>query len=210
MATLTFIAGPKAGEHLELTEAIVIGREDCDVVIDDPRISRRHLAIRPHDDGVEIEDLGSSNGTFVDDRKIDAAVRVASGATVRLGATELRVEIDDPSRADATVIGDVGAGGTVIGSSVPEPPSLVAPTVAASAPPAAEAPPAPPPPAPAPRAEPAPAPPPRAPEAPRLAAFAAAHPSAPTRVARSWLPTAVAVAIIAATAAALLAYFAMR
>lgn len=187
MATIEFIAGPRTGERLDLTGELVIGREGCDVVIGDARISRRHVAIRPQDDGVEIEDLGSSNGTFVDDRKIDAAVRVTASAMVRLGATVLRIELDDRTRAAATVIGEVGRGGTVIGSSVPAQPPAGAPAVAKAATPAVDP-----------------------PATPRLAAFPAARQGPRARVARSWLPTVVAVAIVAATAAALIVYFAMR
>lgn len=45
---------------------ISVGREGTDVVLDDPRVSRRHLTLEPLDDElVRVVDLGSSNGTFV-------------------------------------------------------------------------------------------------------------------------------------------------
>lgn len=45
---------------------ISVGRAGTDVVLDDPRVSRRHLTLEPLSDGfVRVVDLGSSNGTFV-------------------------------------------------------------------------------------------------------------------------------------------------
>ncbi len=56
---------------------VTIGREDkCDIVLDAPQISRRHVTMRETASGWKIEDMGSANGTFVNDRlnRIDDAV----------------------------------------------------------------------------------------------------------------------------------------
>src|SRR6185436_10247732 len=69
---------------------LVLGRgQDCDVRIDHSSVSRRHVAIIVGDDGYAIEDLGSSNGTRVDDRKLGAGetMRFEPQCQIRLGAT---------------------------------------------------------------------------------------------------------------------------
>ena len=86
------IVGPGPGEVAQIDRELIIGREG-DVAIDDPEVSRRHAAVRPVAQGVEIEDLGSSNGTFVDGRRIAGRTALTASATVRVGASELRIEI---------------------------------------------------------------------------------------------------------------------
>src|SRR6187399_1690515 len=50
----------------ELTGTLTIGRsQSCDVFIDDQQISRKHAQVHLTDDGVEVEDLGSHNGTLL-------------------------------------------------------------------------------------------------------------------------------------------------
>ncbi|HEX4186651.1 MAG TPA: FHA domain-containing protein [Solirubrobacteraceae bacterium] len=92
MGRLRVTNGPLAGHTISVAEEIVIGRENVDLVIDDAEISRRHTAVRPLPGALEVEDLGSSNGTFVDGERIDAPTRVGGGAEIRLGTTVLAVE----------------------------------------------------------------------------------------------------------------------
>jgi Inner membrane component of T3SS, cytoplasmic domain len=96
MAFLIVRSGPRAGERIELVGELVVGRENADVTVGDEEVSRRHLAVRPHEDGVELEDLGSTNGTFVDGARLSAVVVVSSSARVILGETELEIEVDEP------------------------------------------------------------------------------------------------------------------
>jgi pSer/pThr/pTyr-binding forkhead associated (FHA) protein len=68
-----------------------VGR-DCDgIVLDDPTVSRRHVALEPVDGGVLITDLGSANGTMVGEARLDGPEVLTAGAVVRLGETELIV-----------------------------------------------------------------------------------------------------------------------
>jgi suppressor of ftsI len=95
-----------------ITGEIVIGRE-ADLQVDDPEASRRHAAVRPVADGVEVEDLGSRNGTFVDGERLAGKVRLRSSATLRIGNTELQIEVQAQSertQVRAAMPPDAGAG----------------------------------------------------------------------------------------------------
>jgi pSer/pThr/pTyr-binding forkhead associated (FHA) protein len=104
MPFLIVRSGPRAGERIELVGELVVGRENADVTVSDAEVSRRHLAVRPHEDGVELEDLESTNGTFVDGARLSAVVVVSSSARVILGGTELEIEVDEPEpKLDSSV-----------------------------------------------------------------------------------------------------------
>lgn len=78
------------GQRYLLTGPVtVIGRgSEADIIVDDPGISRRHLEIRVGPDGVVATDLGSTNGTFVEDHKVAAATLV-DGNTITIGRTRI-------------------------------------------------------------------------------------------------------------------------
>lgn len=92
----------------------VIGREaDCDLVVDDPRASRRHAQLEVQPDGrVVLRDLDSANGTFVDDRRIEGGVWFTVPGSFRVGRTGL--EVRRTSDAAATVIGAAPSDETVV------------------------------------------------------------------------------------------------
>jgi pSer/pThr/pTyr-binding forkhead associated (FHA) protein len=79
---------PAAGRTLPL-RAGTIGREGCDVNLADPEVSRRHATVRTDErpGGAAIADLGSRNGTWVNDRRIDEPTPLHAGDVVRLGNT---------------------------------------------------------------------------------------------------------------------------
>jgi len=73
-------------------EAVSIGRLDtCDLVLDDPTVSRTHAEVRREGDGFEVVDLGSRNGTRVNGRGV-ARQRLADGDDLLIGAVPLRFE----------------------------------------------------------------------------------------------------------------------
>lgn len=78
------------GQRYLLTGPVtVIGRgSEADIIVDDPGISRRHLEIRVTPDGVVASDLGSTNGTYVEDHKVPAATLV-DGNTITIGRTRI-------------------------------------------------------------------------------------------------------------------------
>jgi len=90
------LAGPglRAGEVLEVAGATVVGRDaGSGIHLDgDEFASGRHARIDPRPDATWIEDLGSTNGTFVNGQRLDGKQALAPGDVVRIGETELRLE----------------------------------------------------------------------------------------------------------------------
>jgi hypothetical protein len=62
--------GPEAGRRVELDLEVAIGRQDGDLVVEDPEVSRRHAVLRRSGGSVVVEDLDSTNGTFVNGERI--------------------------------------------------------------------------------------------------------------------------------------------
>jgi hypothetical protein len=74
----------------------VIGRSrDCEVVLDDTGVSRRHAQLRPVDDGEgwTVEDLGSTNGVTVNGEAVTGAHELHAGDRIELGSTEIVFEL---------------------------------------------------------------------------------------------------------------------
>ncbi len=64
---------------------LVIGREsDCDLVIDDRQVSRRHARIFQNQDGVFLEDLNSKNGSYINHNKINGITQVFEGDVIQI------------------------------------------------------------------------------------------------------------------------------
>lgn len=91
---LVITSGPKRGTELELGEGPVsIGRAaDSDLVIQDDYTSTRHARLLNWGERWMVQDLDSTNGTYVDDQRIGQPTEVRSGSAVRIGTTtfELR------------------------------------------------------------------------------------------------------------------------
>src|SRR5206468_7846633 len=86
--SLAVIAGPDAGRIFPIEKPrVVIGREEVDVVLEDPEISRQHAAIEVSGERVTVVDLGSSNGTLVGDAPITEAVLENQGEFTIGGST---------------------------------------------------------------------------------------------------------------------------
>jgi hypothetical protein len=83
-------SGPLLGRTLVVDKAeMVVGRRpDCDLVLADEFVSRRHAVVRKGPDGVSIEDLGSTGKTFVNGLAIAAKTRLHDGDVVRFGELE--------------------------------------------------------------------------------------------------------------------------
>lgn len=71
-----------------------LGRSrDCDIVLDDSSISRRHAEIKPTDDGWAVVDLGSTNGVRLNGRTVSGSQPLQAGDRVELGSTEIVFEL---------------------------------------------------------------------------------------------------------------------
>jgi hypothetical protein len=65
---------------------LLIGRDPtCNLAINDVEVSRRHARLISQSGGYAIEDLGSTNGTFIDEQRIKGVVPLKPGASIRLG-----------------------------------------------------------------------------------------------------------------------------
>jgi class 3 adenylate cyclase len=97
MANLVIVAGEEAGRSIVIDRETSVGRDvGVDLILPDPEISRRHAVFRRSGEILEVEDLGSLNGTWVNGARISAPVRLAPDDTVKLGATHLRVLAPPP------------------------------------------------------------------------------------------------------------------
>jgi hypothetical protein len=88
---LVFRSGPRADEEIEIDREMVLGREGADIQIEDGAVSRRHAILRPAEPNVEIEDLGSTNGTYVNGAKIESPTIVRPGDFVNIGQSALEI-----------------------------------------------------------------------------------------------------------------------
>jgi hypothetical protein len=81
------------GVRVELdANTVLLGRaKECDIVVDDPSVSRRHAEVRPAPEGHWVIDLGSTNGTEVNGRRVEKA-KLETGDVITIGQTELRFD----------------------------------------------------------------------------------------------------------------------
>jgi adenylate cyclase len=81
------------GETYELGEISTLGRSrDAVVPVGDPRASRQHALIRRQPDGYWFFDLGSSNGSYINERRVTTAQLLRNDDVVRIGDCEMRFE----------------------------------------------------------------------------------------------------------------------
>lgn len=85
--------GYEPGTGFDLTGGALLGRDaPADVIVSDPFASARHARIAPRGPYNFLEDLGSTNGTFLNGRRVDGAERLSPGDTITIGDTEFRYE----------------------------------------------------------------------------------------------------------------------
>jgi SARP family transcriptional regulator, regulator of embCAB operon len=77
------------GTRTDVTGQVTIGRGECDVVLPDAKVSKRHAVISPTPDGFVISDVHSTNGTFVNGGPVVLPQLLAHLDRIRLGDTEL-------------------------------------------------------------------------------------------------------------------------
>jgi serine phosphatase RsbU (regulator of sigma subunit) len=97
--------GAGAGRRFQIdSDETVIGRSGgLPITLEGANISRRHARILREGTQFFVEDLGSSNGTYINDRKITARTPLASNDTLRVGPYSFRFQADAPAPADLTI-----------------------------------------------------------------------------------------------------------
>ena len=98
--------GPRAGQSFDLDKPVItLGREaGSDIVLEDPQVSRHHARLTLQAGGYVIEDLGSTNGTFINEQRLAGAQLINPGDKLRLGDNVV-----------LSVSGSLGVGETVVG-----------------------------------------------------------------------------------------------
>lgn len=93
---LVVLAGAKTGATVPIKkERFVIGRgKDCSLRAGSEAISRNHCELLVTEEGVTVRDLGSRNGTYVNDKKIEGAHLLSHGDTLKIGPLEFRCEAE--------------------------------------------------------------------------------------------------------------------
>jgi hypothetical protein len=93
---LLVLSGTETGRVIDLDKEIVtIGRSGCDVILDDPELSRRHARIRIRGAEGTLEDMGSTNGTFLGKDRIRESVVIENRSKFRVGGVELAFVVTD-------------------------------------------------------------------------------------------------------------------
>lgn len=81
-----------AGLEIEVTNVTVLGRSDeADVALHDPYASEFHMRLVAQDNGITLHDLGSTNGTYVNGRRVVAPTQLRKGDTIQVGKTVMEV-----------------------------------------------------------------------------------------------------------------------
>ena len=126
-AWLHFRSGPDAGQSVPLSPGVTrLGRDHSnDVVINDPNVSRNHAQIELKGGRYTLRDAGSSGGTMFDGRNVNGEELLTSGATIKLGDTELMFTAAEPVtvlgsmeevNVRATTVDALKPGETILGS----------------------------------------------------------------------------------------------
>jgi S-DNA-T family DNA segregation ATPase FtsK/SpoIIIE len=106
LAELRVVGGPDAGRvHRLAPGSVVVGRAGV-VRLDDPELSREHCRISLTHDGATVEDLGSSNGSWLDGRRLAESDVLAYGGLLRIGDSTLQLHRASETAAPVAPLGD--------------------------------------------------------------------------------------------------------
>jgi predicted Zn finger-like uncharacterized protein len=94
--SVAVINGPDAGMvHRMSKPRIIIGRSNCDLVLDDTEVSRAHAAIEIRDTQYLLEDLGSTNGTLINGERITGLVELQNHGEFQVGISTLMLIVTE-------------------------------------------------------------------------------------------------------------------
>jgi pSer/pThr/pTyr-binding forkhead associated (FHA) protein len=102
---LEIVEGKEAGRQIPLTGAVDIGRDQsAQLAVDDTQVSRRHARIAPQNGNAVVEDLGSTNGTYVNDQPIQAPRELNAGDRIRMGLTVIEIRNSQQVQAQPSAV----------------------------------------------------------------------------------------------------------
>ncbi len=91
---LEIVEGPSSGQVVDVMGPVVIGRDPgADIALHDERISRRHVRLTPAGPtSVTVDDLGSSNGTFINQNPVNGSATLNVGDELLIGVTLMQIQ----------------------------------------------------------------------------------------------------------------------
>ena len=93
--SLSVTRGQLRGKIFPVTKPrVVLGRQEADIVVDDPEVSRKHCALEIQGMTAVLMDLGSVNGTFVDEQNIQTS-QLQHLSEFRIGTTTIMLTVTD-------------------------------------------------------------------------------------------------------------------
>jgi pSer/pThr/pTyr-binding forkhead associated (FHA) protein len=101
---LEIVEGPDAGRQTTLDTPLDIGRESTDIVLDDEQASRRHARVSAQGDVALLEDLGSTNGTYVNGQPIEGPRVLRPGDRIRVGLTVIELRTAQEVRSQPSAV----------------------------------------------------------------------------------------------------------
>ena len=103
---MEIVEGPNAGRQIPIHGPIVLGRDvaSADVVLEDGQVSRRHVKVQPSGGGLLVEDLDSTNGTFVNHNEVHGSAELSPGDELLVGVTLLQVRSPEQVAIQASAV----------------------------------------------------------------------------------------------------------
>jgi len=136
------ITGELTGQEISIDRDMLVGRhQTADILLQQSEISRKHAAFLLKDQSLFLQDLGSSNGTYVNDVQIAAETLLKQGDIVQFAS--LKFSVFEPAKALEDVVESVNAatlGATVVETPISQPSEAVAASETAQAEVSADAP----------------------------------------------------------------------
>ncbi|VAX41453.1 Serine phosphatase RsbU, regulator of sigma subunit [hydrothermal vent metagenome] len=105
MARLILLQGGKATLFALTSKKMVLGRHpDCEIHLEESRISRQHASVRKEGRDFFIQDLGSGNGTSLNGKEVTKEEKLSHADRIKLGPVLLRFELDNPPSSQGSSI----------------------------------------------------------------------------------------------------------
>ena len=106
--TLEIVEGPDAGKQIRLDGPIDIGRGDgVGLRLNDDQVSRAHARITPDPSGAVVEDLGSANGTFINQNELMGRAQASAGDEIQVGVTVMQMRSAQQVAAQPSAVRNV-------------------------------------------------------------------------------------------------------